>query len=474
MERRDFLRLGGIGAASLASGGLTSSAAAGDSDALEVAVVGAGLSGLMAARTLSQAGVKSLAVLEARDRVGGRTLNQDIGGGHVGEAGGTWVGPGQTAVLDLMRELGVQTFATYTSGDTMVLLGDEVQRVPTTASPVNDPAFYAAINAMAETVPTDAPWAAPRAAEWDAMTYGDYLQTVKLGDMDRLGLEIATKLTFGAPPQALSFLWVLFYIHAAGRYELLEATQGGAQQDRVVGGSQIISIKMAQALGDVVRLKTPVTRIRNWDRGVCELQTPGGLVRARRVIMALSPSQAADVNFEPSLPKARAELQTAWSRNGSGIKSHTSYARPFWRDKGLNGQIYCPSDDLLWTIDASPPDGSMGALISFSMTTGRIPEELRLANTAAYVKCFGPEAAKSTGFVTQDWSQETYTHGCVSPLVPGVLTQHGAALRPANGALTWAGTETSTIWCGYMDGAVRAGRRAALETLSALAQGART
>jgi monoamine oxidase len=187
MERRDFLRLGGIGAASLASGGLTSSAGAGDGDAFDVAVVGAGLSGLMAARTLTQAGVKSLAMLEARDRVGGRTLNQDIGGGHVGEAGGTWVGPGQTAVLDLMRELGVETFPTYTAGDTLVLLGDAVQRVPTTASPVNDPAFYAAINAMAQTVPTDAPWTAPRAAEWDAMTYGDYLQTVKLGDMDRLG-----------------------------------------------------------------------------------------------------------------------------------------------------------------------------------------------------------------------------------------------------------------------------------------------
>ena len=228
---------------------------------------------------------------------------------------------------------------------------------------------------------------------------------------------------------------------------------------------------MAEALGDVVRLKTPVTRIRRWDRGVCELETPGGVVRARRVIMALSPSQAAEIRFQPALHKARADLQNAWSRNGAGIKSHTSYARPFWRDKGLNGQIYSPSDDILWTIDASPPDGSMGALISFSMPRGQSPEELRAANLAAYVKCFGPEAAKSTGFVTQDWSRETYTRGCVSPLVPGVLTRHGAALRPANGALTWAGTETSTIWCGYMDGAVRAGRRAALETLNALAHG---
>jgi monoamine oxidase len=292
--------------------------------------------------------------------------------------------------------------------------------------------------------------------------------------MDRLGLEIATKLTFGAPPQALSFLWVLFYIHAAGRYELLEATQGGAQQDRVVGGSQIISIRMAQALGGVVRLDTAVTRIGGWDRGVCELETSRGRFRARRVIMALSPSQAADIRFQPALPKARADLLNAWSRNGAGIKSHTSYARPFWRDRGLNGQIYSPSDDLLWTIDASPPDGSMGALISFSIPRGQSPEELRAANTAAYVKCFGPEAAAVTGFVTQDWSRETYTRGCVSPLTPGVLTAHGAALRPANGALTWAGTETSTIWCGYMDGAVRAGRRAALETLNALAQGART
>jgi monoamine oxidase len=356
----------------------------------------------------------------------------------------------------------------------MVLLEGQPQRVPTTASPVNDPAFYAAINAMAATVPPEAPWTAPRAAKWDAMTFGDYLATVRLGDADRLGLEIATKLTFGAPPGALSLLWVLFYVRCAGGYDLLEATQGGAQQDRVIGGSQVIALKMAQALGDAVRLNAPVSRIVSWDHAKCELETPGGVVRARRVIMSLSPSQAADIRFEPGLPKPRADLQAAWPRNGSGIKSHTTYARPFWREMGLNGQIYSPSDDLLWTVDASPPDGSLGALVSFSLPQGRSPGELRGAHTEAYVRCFGPEAARTTGFVLQDWSRETYTRGCVSPLAPGVLSRYGSALRPANGSLIWAGTETSPIWCGYMDGAVRAGRRAALEALNGLAKVAKT
>ena len=74
----------------------------------EVVVVGAGLAGLSAARALAAEGV-AFEVIEARDRVGGRTVNESIGDGKIAELGGQWVGPTQDRILALIPELGLET-----------------------------------------------------------------------------------------------------------------------------------------------------------------------------------------------------------------------------------------------------------------------------------------------------------------------------------------------------------------------------
>src|SRR5262245_41849414 len=81
----------------------------------DVVVVGAGLAGLAAAREASRLRLEPV-VLEARDRVGGRTLNEGIGEGKIVEVGGQWVGPTQTRALELIDELGLETFPTYGEG----------------------------------------------------------------------------------------------------------------------------------------------------------------------------------------------------------------------------------------------------------------------------------------------------------------------------------------------------------------------
>ena len=98
-----------------------------DSRETDVVVVGAGLAGLAAARKLTADGIDCV-VLEARDRVGGRTLNHSIGDGKIVEVGGQWVGPTQTRVLELMRELGLESFPTYDQGEHVIEYEGELKR----------------------------------------------------------------------------------------------------------------------------------------------------------------------------------------------------------------------------------------------------------------------------------------------------------------------------------------------------------
>lgn len=440
-------------------------------DLLDVAVISAGFSGLAAARALCAAGLARIAVLEARDRVGGRVYNNHVANGFPVEMGGTWVGPGHWVAMDLAEELGIAPRPQYDNGDGYVIANGQATRVP--SADQLDERFVAELDALVETVPIDAPWTAPRAAEWDAMTYADYLAGTNLSDEERASLDLATLVSFAALPGAISFLYVLYYIHGAGGYNRLEGIEGGRQVWlRFVGGSQAVALKMAEALGDAVRLSTPVREIRGWDGpGPVELATDTGTVTARRVILALSPSQAAGIGFVPALPASKAGLIDAWPTQGSGVKVFASYDKPFWREQGASGSIYSFDGEYVWAADASPDDESIGVLGTLGLTgDGLTTEQRKAVILESLAKCFGSKALEPTAYVEQDWGQETYTRGCVSPLATGVLTRHGPALREPTGRVLWSGTETAMRWTGYLDGAIRAGRQAAAEALVALAQ----
>ncbi|MFC8899963.1 flavin monoamine oxidase family protein [Streptomyces cinereoruber] len=444
----------------------------------DVVVIGAGLAGLTAARAVRAAG-RDVVVLEARDRVAGRNLGGLLADGTPVEMGGQWIGRTQTEVLKLVDELGLETFPTYDDGAAVTLHNGVLTRYADESFGLSVEGatevgrLQQELEALAGTVSLSSPWTSPAAAELDRQSIGEWLRS-HTDDAEALAFWGAiVPALFSAEPSEMSLLHFLFYIKSGGMLDNLAATTGGAQELRVVGGAHRISERLAEELGDAVRLDSPVRKISHGDDGV-RVDFEGGQVTARRVVVAIPPALAGRLVYEPALPAARDGL-TQQMPMGSVIKVQVAYPTPFWRDAGLSGFGFSLDDGLGVTMDNSPPDGACGVLVGFfegahARTAARLsPQERRASAVATLVKLFGPEAGNPVEYAEQNWMEEEYTRGCYGGrLGAGVWTQYGAALAEPVGRIHWAGAETSDVWNGYMDGAVRSGHRAAAEALDRL------
>lgn len=480
----------------------------------DVAIVGAGLAGLVAARRLAAAGVQPL-VVEARERVGGRLLNEEIGDGKVVEVGGQWIGPTQERLAALAAELGVGTFPTHDEGrhliemdgkltsytgaltDARVGLVRDLARAISPLALADLEQARARLDRMAREVPLEEPWMAPQAANWDGQTFATWVERNTRTEGARRLFELATEAVWAAEPGDVSLLHVLFYTHSGGGFNTLVGTGGGAQQDRFHGGSQRLAQLMAEELGaERVRLGAPVRQIAYDDDGVLlhagRLSRPGDgklaqadtggadgdpTVRARRVIVAIPPTLAGRVAYDPPLPARRDQL-TQRMPQGTVIKTMAIYDAPFWREEGFSGQATSDVGPARVVFDNSPPDGSPGVLLGF--LEGRLARqwgardaaERREAILAGHARLFGERAARPERFIERVWAEEEWTRGCYGCLMtPGGWTEYGRALRAPIGPIHWAGAETATVWNGYMDGAVQSGERAAAAVLSDLDHG---
>jgi monoamine oxidase len=437
----------------------------------DVVVVGGGVSGMNAARDLKRSGLDNFLVLEARDRVGGRTLIQHADGVIV-DGGATWVNPNQTAILDLLHELGIERFEQYATGDSFAILGGEAQKVKPAAP---NPHLADTMDAMVATVSAEAPWEAPNAEEWNGMTFQQFLDTQDLDQATLMTTKIAFEIASCAPLSEITLLNLLFAMRATGGFAGIGAPASGLPQYHIVGGMASISNHIAADLGDKVRLSSPVTKISNWDGpGPVRIETPNGTVEARKVIMAMGGSLASQIAYEPELPAMRKGLHDTIDRNHCLIKTHTVYERPFWRDRGASGQIIWPDGLFNISADVTPPGTDKGVLVTLVRSPrDEAPmslEDRKAGTIEAFAKAFGEEALHPTDFVMQDWLQEEYTKGVEDLWSPGLYLDYGPALRAPLGNIIWGGTETSLFWCGFIDGAVRGGHQAALTALASLAE----
>lgn len=448
----------------------------------DVVVVGGGLAGLMAARVVAQADLEPV-VLEARDRVGGRTRNERIGDGAVAELGGQWVANRDQRLRGLLTELGMDVFPVYDRGAHLIELDRGARRYRGSIPRIRPRALLDLgrarwrIDRRAKQVPNAAPWDAPHAQEWDGTTFGAWVDANVRTSDGRSLLDAAITTLWGEDPHGVNLLAALAFVNMAGSFDALSATRGGMVQDRVVGGTARLAEVMAGELGDRVVHSCPVDAIVDHGSSV-EVVSAGTRVAARRAIVAVPPALTLDIRFEPGLPDTRRRALESLPM-GSVIKIAAVYDRPFWRDRGLSGRAVTINGPVTTTIDSTLPDGGPGVLTAFvpgprarELATHPAAER-REAVLATLTRLFGPDATRPEQYIEKDWTAEPWSRGCYFGLPSaGALTGLLPTFARPTGSIHWAGTETGFGSYGGMDGAVVSGERAANEALAALSAAA--
>jgi monoamine oxidase len=430
-----------------------------------VVVVGAGLAGLTAATDLAAAGA-DVTVLEARDRVGGRTHGIEVAPGRWVDAGAAYLGDRHTALHDQIDRLGLRTTPTTMVGDSRFLLGDtggatRHGRFP----PLNAVALgemFDLLDDLTAAVNPDAPWLTANAAELDALTAAEWARQHLRHPDARLFFPLFLGEMMAADPAAVSMLHVACYLRSGGGTRYLNAFEGGAQQDRIDGGAHQLCEKLAANLQ--VRTSAPVHAVHTDGTGVT-VHSGLGAHRADAVVVALPPLLADALDI-PGLAHRRVGDRTA---RGCTVKVHLVYPRPLWRDHGLSGWSVNAGGPLLSTVDDSPAGGGAGVLTGF--VTGAeahrfaaLTDAEQRAEVLAQARRIFPQLPDPIGCHVTDWTNEPYSQGCYAALFgPGDWHRLGPHLTTPHGRVHWAGTETSTEFFGLMEGAIRSGHRAATD-----------
>jgi monoamine oxidase len=441
----------------------------------DVVVVGAGLAGLTAARAVQAAG-RSVLVLEARDRVGGRNLDLSIGSGKVVEMGGQWTGPGQDQVQALAKELGVGLFPTFSAGNNVYYRSGQAQSYSGDIPPASPAALaelelsITLLNQMASGVSAEQPWTAPQATSYDIQTIQAWNDGQNHTDEARALIDLAIRGVYGEDSGQISFLDLLAQITGVGGD--INTLIGSAQSIRFDGGPQRLSEGLASKLSGLVRTGSAVVGIER--AAISTVHTAAVSHRARHVILTPPKPVIARIIFRPELPPVYAQFLQRQPM-GATIKIQAVYDSPFWRADGLSGAVVSTDGPVEIVYDNSPADGTPGVLVGFMEGNqgralfGASPADRRAAALASLVRYFGARAGQPRQYFDMVWAHEPYTLGAYGDFnPPGVITSFGPATDAPVDGLHFAGDGYAPEWPGYMEGAIRSGQRAAKEALAGL------
>uniref|UniRef100_A0A8D0EEU0 Amine oxidase n=2 Tax=Salvator merianae TaxID=96440 RepID=A0A8D0EEU0_SALMN len=446
----------------------------------DVVVIGAGISGMSAAKLLFESGV-NVVVLEARDRVGGRThtiRNKQV---NYVDVGGSYIGPTQNRILRLAKELGIQTYKVNMAEKLILHKNGKSSFFQGTFPTVWNPLVYLDLNNFWRTmdnlgkeIPAEAPWDAPHAAEWDKMTMKEFINKHCWTKTVRDFATFFVNVNVTSEPHEVSALWFLWYVKLCGGTTRIFSVENGGQERKFVGGSGQITEKIMERLEGSVKLERPVVHIDQSGDNVIVETLNHEIYKCRYVISAIPPILTTKIHFKPELPTKRNQLIQRMPM-GSVIKCMVYYKEAFWKKLGSCGSAMILDEEapISITLDDTKPDHSVPALMGFILTrkayrlADASKEERKRKICEIYAKAFGTdEALHPVHYEEKNWSAEQYSGGCYTAYFPpGIMSQYGRVIRQPAGKIYFAGTETATQWSGYMDGAVQAGERAAREVL---------
>ncbi|MBX7126062.1 MAG: flavin monoamine oxidase family protein [Cyclobacteriaceae bacterium] len=445
----------------------------------DVLIVGGGFSGLAAARTLHQHN-RSWMLLEARERLGGRTQTHTFADGTYADVGGQWIGPTQDRMYALAKEHQISWYDTYNEGKNILDLKGRLREytglIPKmdVLSLLNIDWLLKKLERMATQINVAQPWATTNAAAWDRISLEAFVRkhswTSACYKVVRAGLETV----YACELNEVSLLHALFYIRSGTNLNCLLSIENGAQQHRITGGMQPLAEKMASDWMDRIRFKHAVTSITQTADGV-EVKGDGFSMKARKLIISIPPVLIRDIDFTPALPLMKQQILEKISMGIVG-KVIAVYPQPFWRQRGYSGQVVADEQSPFQTLfDSSPDQGAYGVLLAFCIAN-RARSFFSMDESArkqlaleTFTRYFGPEAATPQQYLDHCWAEEAWSGGCYAGVYPtGAWTNFRNELAQPTGAIHWAGTETADVWYGYIEGAVRAGERAAAEVLQSM------
>ncbi|MBW4781551.1 FAD-dependent oxidoreductase [Rhodococcus fascians] len=443
----------------------------------DVAIVGAGPSALAAATELRKAGL-SVAVLEARDRVGGRTWTNTIDGASL-EIGGQWVSPDQESLIALIGELGLDTFDRYREGESVYIsAAGERTRYSGDSFPVDETTekemdrLVALLDDLAAQVGPEEPWAHPMARELDTISFEQWLirESDDAEARGNIGMFIAGGM-LTKPAHAFSALQAVLMAASAGSFSHL-MDENFILDKRVVGGMQQVSIRMAAALRDDVILDAPVRTVR-WNSDGATVFADGGIeVHAKRVVLAVPPNLYSRISYDPPLPRRQHQMHQHQSL-GLVIKVHAVYDTPFWREDGLSGTGFGASEIVQEVYDNTNHQDSRGTLVGFVSDAKadamfELDEQERRAKILESIAHYlGPKATEPVVYYESDWGSEEWTRGAYAASFDlGGLHRYGKDSRTPVGPIHFSCSDIAAEGYQHVDGAVRMGHRTAADIVS--------
>ncbi|TVQ97870.1 MAG: hypothetical protein EA398_14015 [Deltaproteobacteria bacterium] len=446
----------------------------------DVLILGAGASGLHAADILRRAG-RTVRVLEARSRIGGRIETVSADDGTALDVGGQWLSRDHVRAIGLVRRFRIPTFPQPCDGTKLLEIGGRISRhqgdIPQLPiwSLLDLQQAISRLERLARRIPVDSPWLAHDAHALDTRSAEDWIRNATLTDDARECLRAAVRAIHACEPRDISMLQLLWYAHGNVSFMKLATIRDGAQDIRMTRGAISLLQPLADSLHDAVVTDAAVVAIDQDAEGVAARLADGRSFSARRLICSLAPPQAADIAFAPALPSRRIAVHQRMTM-GSVIKCIALYDRPFWRDDGLSGEVVSDDCTVQLAFDETVPGSDHGALVAFvngdaarRWTRAPAPDR-RDAVLRSLARWFGERAGHPIAFVERNWPAEPFSRGCyVAQFGPGGWLACGDALRQPCGRIHWAGTETATVFPGYIEGALEAAERATHEVLGACA-----